>query len=133
MAGSARRLRANKPEPAGMSLPIITFSLRPCRRSFLPEMAASVRTRVVSWKDAAARNESVFRLAFVTPSNTVFAVAGSPSCARTARLTSSIVKRSINSPGKSSVSPGVSTRTLRSIWRTITSMCLSSMLTPCER
>jgi hypothetical protein len=39
---------------AGMSLPMIKFSFRPSRWSVLPEIAASVRTRVVSWKDAAA-------------------------------------------------------------------------------
>jgi len=33
---------------------MITFSFRPSRWSVLPEIAASVRTRVVSWKDAAA-------------------------------------------------------------------------------
>jgi len=30
---------------------MITFSFRPSRWSVLPEIAASVRTRVVSWKD----------------------------------------------------------------------------------
>ena len=33
---------------------MITFSFRPSRWPVLPEIAASVRTRVVSWKDAAA-------------------------------------------------------------------------------
>ena len=41
-------------------------------------IAASVRTRAVSWKDAADRNESVESAAFVMPSNTRFAVAGRP-------------------------------------------------------
>ena len=34
---------------------------------FLALIAASVRTRVVSWKDAAERKESVARAAFVVP------------------------------------------------------------------
>jgi enolase len=35
-------------------------------------------------------------------------------------------------PGSSSVSPGVSTRTFFIIWRTMSSMCLSWMSTPCD-
>lgn len=35
----------------------MTFSLRPSSGSLLPLMAASVRTLVVSWKDAAERKE----------------------------------------------------------------------------
>src|SRR5437667_355171 len=42
-----------------MSLPMITFSLRPFRSSILPSIAASVSTRVVSWNDAADSHESV--------------------------------------------------------------------------
>src|SRR5438132_505974 len=34
---------------------MITFSFRPRSRSTLPEMAASVSTRVVSWQEAADR------------------------------------------------------------------------------
>src|SRR6187431_2370338 len=48
------------PVPAGISLPMMTFSLRPTRLSLAPLMAASVSTRVVSWNEAAARNEDVF-------------------------------------------------------------------------
>ena len=66
------------PVPAGISLPMITFSLRPIRWSRAPLMAASVSTRVVSWKEAAARKDDVFRDALVTPRSTVCAVAGSP-------------------------------------------------------
>ena len=40
---------------------MMTFSFRPASGSTLPLMAASVRTRVVSWKDAADRKESVAR------------------------------------------------------------------------
>src|SRR5205085_6737703 len=46
-----------RPVPAGMRRPTITFSFRPRRSSFLPMMAASVSTRVVSWKEAAEMNE----------------------------------------------------------------------------
>ena len=74
-ASAARRRSASRraatfagaPVPAGMSLPMMTFSLRPIRWSLAPLMAASVSTRVVSWKDAAARKLAVLREAFVTP------------------------------------------------------------------
>ena len=46
---------------------MMTFSFRPARRSILPSSAASVRTFVVSWKEAADRNESVASEAFVMP------------------------------------------------------------------
>src|ERR687892_686724 len=39
------------PVPAGMSLPMMTFSLSPNRPSWRPSMAASVSTRVVSFQD----------------------------------------------------------------------------------
>ena len=113
-----------------MSLPMMTFSLRPIRWSLAPLMAASVSTRVVSWKDAAARKLDVLSEALVTPRRTVWAVAGSPPSARTRLLTSSKSSRSISSVGSSSLSPGWSMRTLRSIWRTMISMCLSLIVTP---
>ena len=47
--------------PAGISLPMITFSFKPTSGSIFPLIAASVRTFVVSWKDAAERNELVAR------------------------------------------------------------------------
>src|ERR671921_2524132 len=47
------------PVPAGISFPMITFSLRPSRLSLLPWIAASVRTFVVSWKDAADSHDSL--------------------------------------------------------------------------
>ncbi len=55
------------PVPAGMSLPMITFSLSPTSPSLRPSMAASVSTRVVSWNDAADSHESVASDAFVIP------------------------------------------------------------------
>ena len=48
----------------------MTFSLRPSRVSILPLTAASVSTRVVSWKDAAEMNERVCSDALVMPSST---------------------------------------------------------------
>ena len=109
---------------------MMTFSLRPMSRSLAPLMAASVSTRVVSWKEAAARKLLVLSDALVTPSRTVSAVAGSPPSARTLSLISSNSKRSTSSKGSCSVSPGWSMRTLRSICRTMISMCLSLMVTP---
>ena len=53
-----------------LSLPTITFSLRPFNVSTLPNVAASVNTFVVSWKDAAEINELVCKLALVIPSKT---------------------------------------------------------------
>ena len=62
----SRRYRL-RPVAAGISLPMITFSLRPSRRSILPSIDASVSTFVVSWKEAAERNDSVASDAFVMP------------------------------------------------------------------
>ena len=53
--------------PAGMSFPMMTFSLRPMSGSDLPSMAAWVSTRVVSWNDAADSHDSVARDALVIP------------------------------------------------------------------
>ena len=64
------------PVPAGISLPKITFSLSPFKVSTLPLTAASVSILVVSWNDAALRNESVSKLAFVIPSKTALPLAG---------------------------------------------------------
>ena len=47
---------------------MITFSFRPSRRSVLPQIDASVRTLVVSWKDAAEMKHSVESDALVMPS-----------------------------------------------------------------
>ncbi len=58
------------PVPAGISRPTMTFSLSPESTSTLPETAASVRTRVVSWKEAAEMKELVCRLALVMPCST---------------------------------------------------------------
>ena len=57
---------------------MMTFSFRPTSGSILPLMAASVSTRVVSWKEAAERKLSVARDALVMPSRIRLAMAGRP-------------------------------------------------------
>ena len=126
-------LYSRTPVPAGISLPMMTFSLRPMSGSTLFLMAASVSTRAVSWKDAAERKESVDSAALVIPSSTRFAVAGRPPFSMVFSFSSSKVNISTSSPGSISVSPQFSMRTLRIIWRTMISTCLSLMSTPCER
>jgi len=69
-------LNVLSPVPAGMSLPTITFSFKPCSTSILPLIAASVRTLVVSWKEAAEIKDLVCKEAFVIPNNTGSTFAG---------------------------------------------------------
>ena len=59
---------------------MITFSLRPTRSSFLPLIAASVRTRVVSWNEQADKNESLPRAALVIPRINGLAIGNVPCC-----------------------------------------------------
>src|SRR6202035_2031094 len=73
------------PVPAGISLPMITFSFRPLSLSLRQLIAASVSTRVVSWNDAADSHESVASDAFVIPISTGRPAAGSPPSATTPR------------------------------------------------
>src|SRR5918997_4824999 len=58
---------SSMPVPAGMSLPMMMFSLSPLSPSLRLSMAASVSTRVVSWNDAADSHESVASDALVMP------------------------------------------------------------------
>ena len=86
---------------------MITFSFRPSRRSILPSIEASVSTFVVSWKDAAERNDSVASDAFVIPriSGSYVAI----SCLRRLRagvLTLEHRHGRRAGPGSRSVSPG---------------------------
>ena len=67
------------------------------------------------------------------PSSTGFAVAGRLPDFSKARFCSLNSILSICSPLRNSVSPGSSTSTFCSICRTMTSMCLSLMVTPCSR
>ena len=46
---------------------MMIFSFKPSSLSILPRIAASVRTRVVSWKEAADKNESALSEALVIP------------------------------------------------------------------
>jgi hypothetical protein len=96
-------------------------------------IAASVSTRVVSWKEAAEMNESVERLALVMPSRMLRKVAGCLPALSAFSFSSRSSARSTCSPCRNGVSPGLSTSMRRSIWRTITSMCLSLIFTPCSR
>ena len=79
---------------------MITFSFRPFRRSILPSSAASVSTFVVSWKEAAERNESVFSEAFVMPRMMSSNAAASPPLAMMSSLILANSKRSTNCPGR---------------------------------
>src|SRR2546425_829714 len=121
------------PVPAGMRWPMMMFSLSPSRSSFAPRIAASVRTRVVSWNDAAEMNDCVVRLDLVMPSSNGSLVAGFPPFFTARSFTSRNVSLSTFSPSRNSVSPGSTTRTFCSLWRTITPMCLSLIFTPCSR
>ena len=121
------------PVPAGISLPMITFSFIPINGSILPLIAASVRTFVVSWKDAADRNEFVARDAFVIPSNTWEPTACSLPSSSSFSFSSRKSRESTMLPGRRSESPFSSTRIFCNICRTITSICLSLISTPCRR
>ena len=57
---------------------MMTFSLSPSRRSVFPSIAASVSTFVVSWNEAAERNDSVASEALVIPRISGSNVAASP-------------------------------------------------------
>ena len=117
----------------------MTFSLRPIRGSVLPLMAASVRTLVVSWNDAAERNESVASEALVIPirvgAETAYFGSTPFSSASLARRSFSRRKSifSTTVPGRNLESPASTILTFLIIWRTMTSICLSLMSTPCIR
>jgi len=78
-------------------------------------------------------NDSVESDAFVMPSSSGLPVAGRPPSAITRSFSSMNRKRSTCSSIRNSVSPTSSIFTHRIICRTMTSMCLSLMLTPCSR
>ncbi len=133
LAATSRIFVIEAPVPAGISRPTMTFSFRPSSASALPLTAASVSTRVVSWNEAAEMNDFVCRLALVMPSSTGTAEAGFLPSSFAPMLMWSNSMRSIWSPWIRSVSPGSVISTFCSIWRTITSMCLSLINTPCSR
>ena len=72
---------------------MITFSFRPRSGSDFAEMAASVSTRVVSWKEAADSHESVASDAFVIPSSSGRALAGTPPLSTISAFFSSNARR----------------------------------------
>ena len=74
-------------------------------------IAASVRTFVVSWKEAADKKELVAREAFVIPRSVCSAVAGSFPSARSLSFSSSNSRISMSAPGKYRLSPASSIRT----------------------
>ena len=96
----------------------------------MAEIAASVSTRVVSWKEAADSHDSVASEALVIPISTGRPEAGSPPSATTRRFSASNLARSTSEPGRNSVAPESITVMRLSICRMITSMCLSWMATP---
>src|ERR1700722_2361251 len=100
-----RRRAMAPPVPAGIRRPTITFSFRPSSMSTLPLTAASVRTRVVSWNDAAENTERVCNEALVMPSSTGRPSAGLPPSSSAFLLASSISRRSTCSPASNVVSP----------------------------
>ena len=103
--------------PHGISLPTTTFSFKPLKKSFFPFTAASVKTLVVSWKEAADINESVTSDALVIPRRIDLYVGNSADGLLYVRssINSSIAVFSICSPTIRSVSPVVSISTFLSI------------------
>src|SRR5947208_2029921 len=98
-----------------MSRPIVTIYLSPRRWSPLPEIDASVSTRVVSWNDAAEMNESVDSDALVIPSSSGRPCAGRPSALITRSFSSRKRNLSTCSSTRNSVSPTSSIFTHRII------------------
>ncbi len=113
---------------------MITFSLSPTSPSLRPSIAASVSTRVVSWNDAAESHESVASDAFVIPMSS-----GRPSAGLLALLDEppvvlgELAGVDLLARAGTASRPAPTRSTRRSIWRTITSMCLSWIDTPCSR
>jgi prepilin-type N-terminal cleavage/methylation domain-containing protein len=102
-AAIRRRRLTTEPVPAGIRRPTMTFSLRPSSVSTLPDTAASVSTRVVSWNDAAEMKERVCSEALVMPCSTALPCAGRRFSSSAAfSLTSRNSVRSISSPARRS-------------------------------
>src|SRR6056297_189025 len=121
------------PVPAGIRRPTMTFSFRPTSLSRLPCTEASVSTRVVSWKDAAEMKDRVCNDALVMPRRIGSPCAGRPPLEIAFSFAASNSALSTCSPFRSVVSPLSRISHFWSIWRTITSMCLSLIFTPCSR
>ena len=120
------------PVPAGINLPIITFSLRPSNLSSVPRTAELIRILVVCWNDAADKNPPRLKATSVIPiiNGTAFASISPFSLAilffsfNSATLTISLFEKS--------VSPFVFTFTLENICLIITSICFLDMDAPCN-
>lgn len=67
------------PVPAGIFLPMITFSFNPDKSSDLAAIAAELKTLVVSWNDAAEIQLLVPNEALVIPNNNGLEVDGTAS------------------------------------------------------
>src|SRR6266849_6388150 len=117
--------------PAGIKRPTMTFSFRPNRLSTRPLIAASVKTRVVSWNEAAEIKLSVVNAALVIPSNTGFPRPGCPPLANTRSFSSSNNILLTLLPGKNHITPETSLLTALSIFRTMISLRLTWIVTPC--
>ena len=87
----------------------------------------------VSWKDAAEIKLSVASDALVIPSNQRSNFAGMHPSLRSVRSLPGQQYIPPAHPLTKDESPMIVISTLRSIWRTITSMCLSLIFTPCRR
>ena len=111
----------------------MTFSFRPRRLSSRPVTAASVNTRVVSWNEAADTKDSVASDALVMPSSRRSNSMGCLPSASSRSFSSRSAAYCACSPRTKDESPGFFTSALRSICRTITSMCLLLIATPCSR
>jgi len=88
---------------------------------------------VVSWNDEAEMNDSVESEALVMPNSSGSPTAGRRPLFIAFSFSSSKSHFSTCSSTRNSVSPTSETRTRRSIWRTMTSMCLSLIFTPWSR
>ena len=109
---------------------MITFSFNPSKWSTFPRIAASVKIRVVSWNEAAAKNDSLSREALVIPSNIGLPLAGCFPLIIASLFPSVNSCKSAYVPGKKLVLPPSTIRILLIILLAITSICLSEISTP---
>ena len=98
--------------------------------STLPRIDASVKILVVSWNDAADKNESVSSDALVIPKRIGRPVAGFLPLMIIYLFPSVNSRKLTRLPGKNVVSPLSTIRILLIILRAITSICLSEISTP---
>ena len=99
----------------------------------MPLIAASVKILVVSWNDAADKNESVSSDAFVIPNNTGLPVAGCLPSRINSLFVSVNLPKDTNVPSNNFESPSSNILILEIILLAIISTCLSDIPTPCEQ